>query len=159
MLADLSGTQLINEGFSIALEYWLRIKVKFLAKEVKDEEEIYFFKTVKPIFASWMEYYLLIGKSNLSIVSWEDQSSYWEQETKRYQEFCEVQSEFIRYYESNDTKYDKEFFLRRRKQLRLTTKDTIYEDADCCPSHDPLMRGLLANSLYYEYAMQRSLSK
>ena len=140
--------------YGVSMDYWYLLKKKFKARTIhKESEEIEFFKKVKPRFTSHIEYYLLINQVLLFITEKrEEKLAYLEKETKRLERFKVKYTEFITYYESRFCDHDSQYFLQRNNLLVKWPLGQIYDDKDCRSSHDCLVRGLLANQMYYYYA-------
>jgi hypothetical protein len=80
-----------------------------------DEEEIRFFRTMKPALLSELAYYQLLY---FSVVFCPEvprmQKAFWQRETERLACFKEKNSAFYEYYTSGRTDMDHEYFLRSR---------------------------------------------
>lgn len=141
----------------IAMNYWLKVKEMFKdSVNYDEEEEINFFKYVKPRFTSHIEYNLVISQAILFLpTETEALVTYWEEETKKYQRFFDKHQEFINYYDSNNTENDSRYFLPRNNRQETPVQERIYQDEECRSSHDCIVRGLLANSMYYEFASSK----
>lgn len=143
--------------YRIAMDYWYKVREVFLDRDSYDEDaEIEFFREIKPLFTSHVEYYLILNQCLLFIPGeLEGVVGYWEAESKRYKRFCDKHTDFIRYYEGYSSVDDKTFFLRRNSLQETPPQERLYEDEDCRSSHDHLVRGLLANSMYHEYVNKK----
>lgn len=143
--------------FLLAVEYWLRVKKNFLHRtKYSDQEEIDFFKMVKPRFTAPIEFYLAVNQGLLFVPPEPpEQMAYWMDEEKRYRRFYERHQSFITYYESNLTDRDADYFLRRNNYLFMSPQERIYEDEDCRSSHDYLVRGILAHEMYRNYVHEK----
>lgn len=151
---ELPETERTESCYRVSVNYWFRVKELFMSRVIYDDmEEIVFFKTVKPQFTSYIEYYLVLNQGLLFIPEEaEERLLYWQEETKRHQRFCDRNADFIRYYEINGTDQDAQYFLQRNNRNVAMPQERIYEDADCRSSHDHIIRGFLANRMYHEYA-------
>jgi len=154
---DLPETERAESCYGIAINYWHRVKTFFMVKlNYSDAEEIEFFKIVKPQFTSHIEYYLIMNQGLLFIPeNLNEKFEYWQVGVERYQRFCDRNLDFIRYYESTSKVYDADYFLQRNNRLVVLPQERIFEDNDCRTSHDHIVRGLLANRMYHEYAGKR----
>lgn len=144
-------------GYRIAVEYWLLAKQKFMARVMQvDDEEIEFFREIKPRFTAYIEYYLILNQAVLFVPEEQlNETSYWQEEQTRYKRFYERNKDFIAYYESGSIDKNYHYFLERNNYTDAPSHERIYEDGDCRSSHDHLVRGLLANQLYSAYVQER----
>ena len=154
---ELPEAERVECCYRVAMDYWLKVKEIYLTRVKYDEEfEINFFRELKPLFTSHIEYYLILNQALLFIPGEAEKVViYWEAEARRYQRFCDKHNVFIRYYEGYRTEDDKAYFLRRNNRQETPPQERLYEDEDCRSSHDHLVRGLLANSLYHEYVNKK----
>ena len=76
--------------FWIAHEHWKDLLSKeYLLDFCYDQVEIDFFKSVKPAFTSFQEYYILLYESLLFVPqNKEDAICFWQEELKQYERFC-----------------------------------------------------------------------
>lgn len=150
---DLPETERTESCYRVSVNYWFRVKELFMSRVIYDDmEEIVFFKSVKPQFTSYIEYYLVLNQGLLFIPEEaEERLLYWQEEAKRHQRFCDRHVDFIGYYEAGSIDQDANYFLQRNNRIAAMPQERIYEDADCRCSHDHLVRGLLANRMYHEY--------
>lgn len=151
---ELPEAKRVESCYHVATDYWLKVKEVFKEPTVYNEqEEICFFKELKPLFTCHIEYYLILNQALLFLP--EDPEiivGYWQGELKRYFRFYEKHRDFIKYFEGYSTEYDSEYFTRRNNRLQAQPQERIYDDEDCRSTHDQIVRGLMANSMYYEYA-------
>lgn len=154
---DLSETEIAECCYRISVNYWHKVKECFQQRVmVPDEEEIGFFKNVKPLFTAHIEYNLVLFQGLLFMPPEENETfRYWQKESNRYQRFFDRNADFIRYYESNCGDNDANYFLQRNNHIGLLPQERIYEDMDCRSSHDHLVRRLLANRMYRQYVQER----
>ncbi len=155
--SELPEIECVQNCFNVAISYWGKVKRIFLAKsDYDDDEEIIFFREVKPLFTAYMELYLILYKGLLfQPEEMEKMISYWKAQAEKYTRYFEVNADFIDYYESCSMEYDEQYFLMRNNKQKVSKPGKLYDDADCRSSHDYLVRGLLANSMYYDYVIQR----
>ncbi len=154
---ELPETEIAESCCRISMNYWLKLKEIFKGRMIYDEEEeINFFKYVKPRFTSHIECNLIVSQALLFLpAEVEALVTYWETETRKYQRFFDKHEEFIKYYDSYSTENDSRYFLIRNNQQEIAVQERIYQDEDCRSSHDHLVRGLLANSMYYDFVCKR----
>jgi len=122
------------------------------------EEEILFFREIKPRFASRLIYYNEIYNIEVSkpkgAGKW--QRRHYKSEMAKLKSFFADHLEFYRYYRSGDTESDARFFVRRRPQPGVTL-DSAYFQADhrFCTSHDYQLARLMACEEVSAYLEQR----
>lgn len=100
--------------FSIALLYLDKIKKSSAAYVFRYEcDEIHFFKHIKPLFISAIEYYTLLYQAVIFKPNEKEQQlAYWLQQLKRIDRFNNRHREFYQYYMSGRTHRDKFYFTR-----------------------------------------------
>lgn len=165
LLADLKRTwqlelpeaERVESCYHIASEYWMKVKEVFKNRvEYNEDEEICFFRQLKPLFTSHTEYYLILNQALLFLPDeLEGVVSYWEGELKRYERYCERHADFIKYYESYSSEDDMLFFTIRNNRQEVPPQERLYDDEDCRSTHDHIIRGLMANSMYNDYVVKK----
>jgi len=150
-------TQRSECSYEVAVNYWQKVRDNWRMKLVyTDEEEITFFRDVKPQFTSHVEYYLILNQGLLFIPDHPSEAyKYWQEEEKRYQRFYKRNETFIRYLENKYHDNDRDYFLERNNRHTILAKERIYGDADCRSSHDSLIRSWLANKRYNEFVKHK----
>lgn len=147
--------------FHIALSYGRQLKELMYSKSFEDDdEEIDFFRNVKPQFSCYIEYYRAISSALFFVPATKEEAIvFWKNEKKRLQQFIRMYEAFIAYYESDRHSSDKLYFLRESNDLKFVPNLNIYDtDIDWCTSHDRLVRNFLAYKMYGEYC-DRKLSE
>jgi len=151
-----------ENGFHIAMNYGQQLKQLMKRIDFEDEdEEIDFFRNVKPQFACYIEYFTVINTA-LSFVpaNREDVIEFWLYERDRLQRFCEQHRLFVSYYENEQHHSDKLYFLRENNELKFIRNLYIYDtDIEWCTSHDRLVRNYLAYKMYSEYCGKKLLEQ
>ncbi len=165
LLADLKRTwqlelpemERIESCYHVTMNYWTEVKEIFKQQDVYDEElEIEFFKSMKPVYTSYIEYYLILHQALLFLPENPQEAvSYWEEELKRYNRYCDKHADFIKYFESYSSEYDAAYFTIRNNRQEMPARERIYEDEDCRSTHDHVVRGLMANSMYNEFVREK----
>jgi hypothetical protein len=148
----------IEECFLIAGNYWSELRATIAEYKFKtEEEEILFFKTVKPLFTSELEYYSLLYHTLLFCpFDPERQKQFWEREGKRLQDFKEQHEDFISYHKSGNTADDVMYYLRANDRHELDNEIESYDgDPMSRTSHDHLIAKLLALKRYNDYAQTK----
>jgi len=155
---ELPDAEWVTACFWVAHSYWERLKKNIDPDKFSSEnEEIEFFRNVKPHFTAQIEYYTLLSEALLCVpLKKEGAISYWKSETNRFKRFCEKNKEFIEYYESGKRFKDSLFFLRRNASINYIPRSPVYDvDPEFCTSHDHLIRGFLAHKKYWEFCKSR----
>jgi len=144
--------------FWISRNYGKKLKEVIKNREFSDEnDEICFFRNVKPQFVCYIEYFLMICEA-LSIVPGKRDAAiaFWEEEKDRFQSFRGKYESFFGYYESGYHYLDKNYFLRENNELVSLPNLHIFDtDIDWCTSHDRLLRNYLAYKEYEEYCNKK----
>ena len=121
----------------------------------KDEdEEIFFFKEIKPQLFSQLIYYNEVYNVELRMPagSIESRKEYLELIQNQIKFFFDMNSEFYQYYRSGSTHLDQIYFLRRKPCIQLQV-DSFYFERDCCFStcYGLKMTQILANERLLSY--------
>jgi hypothetical protein len=111
-----SGTDKKSEiecCFNIGLKYWTEIQMGIDQENFDSKrDEIEYYKTVKPLFKSQIEYYNLIYQSELLRPKERSElKEFWIKEQQRLDKFIRENPEFYIYYKSGSTTLDEEYFL------------------------------------------------
>jgi hypothetical protein len=100
------------------------------------QEEITFFKTIKPKFTSLVEFYSIMYRAEIFAPENKiEKEEYWLSEKKRAQQFLSENAEFANYIKKGETFADENYFLRSSKD---------------CLLYDKLIMQILARELYLE---------
>ena len=156
---ELPELEKVERCFRTVAGCWVHVKEALTDHHfANEEEEIDFFKNVKPLFTSQIEFYTLtyqglLFKPETDRVKIE---SFWESESGRLQRFRENKEAFVQYYKSGDTSLDKKYFLRNSNDTRNGVTPKVYDkNADFSTSHDWLVAALMAHEMYHEYAKSK----
>lgn len=118
------------------------------------EEEIYFFKEIKPQFYSKLIYYLKLFtiETRRPTGSTAAEEKYLQKELNRLKHFFDDNLDFYQYYRSGATYLDKKYFIRGKTDIHLSP-DTYYYSADpkFSTSHDYKVSRIMANELVRIY--------
>jgi hypothetical protein len=163
MQLDLPETERVESSFWIASNYWDKLKAMMKGRDKKviefkdDNEEIDFFRNVKPRFTCHIEYYAILSEA-LQFVP-KDQKAvthFWKEEYKRFGRFCSKNETFVSYYESGEQYGNSIYFLRENKQPGTFVTTVPYDaDENLCSSHDRVLRSYLAHKMYNDYVRGR----
>jgi hypothetical protein len=119
MLAALSAckeermpaAQKIEQCFQVAYLHTYRLAQSVCVRSLRFEDEICFFKYIKPVFTVEMDYYLLRYHAALFLPDREAAiRKFWERERLRLERFREEQAEFYQYYQNGSTARDHYYF-------------------------------------------------
>ena len=113
-----------------------------------EEEEILFFKEIKPAILSQLFYHVNINniESKRPMGSLEIQQNYLLHELEKLTLFFNNHLEFYRYYRMNSTFLDDKFFVRGREDLHLHLDNLIiYIDPEFSTSQDCMVAKIMAN--------------
>jgi len=142
----------IERSFGLAMKSWLEIEemasnYRFLDRE----EEIYFYKNLKPDFIGLIEYFTLLYKSMM--FQPEDsmkKSAYWKHELKNCRELVFIYNSACQYYEQQQSNTDI-YFLKQHNQepllFGLNVSRINFSDA----SYSYLRGRLIAMKRYEKY--------
>lgn len=144
-----------------------KLKEDVLERGFKNmDEEIYFFKHIKPQFVSKLIYYNSIYKI-------ETKKPYGEKSIKKYireelaklKQYFDNNLEFYRYYRTNNTFLDEKIFVRGKYDIKLNLYTYFFEtDHSFSTSHDYKVAKIIANDqiqIYLEdqlYNSRKNLS-
>jgi hypothetical protein len=136
---------MIENCFSIAVFYWNEIKKHLDSYLFKHEcEEIIFFKNIKPLFISAIEYYTLYYQALLFKPCNDEKelTAYWLQQLKRVEIFYNRNSRFYNYYISGQTCRDRLYF-KHPPNAELNNKATA--------AHGEIAARILGYQKYQHY--------
>lgn len=142
----------IEKCFRLAIRHWYSLRDEFINYTFKDkEEEIDFFKNIKPLFTGKIEFYTIAYKSTLFKPEDNDPriKSFWKEELKKLSAFKKNNEEFIAYIKSGDTSLDEEYFTRI-PEIEATRKDGNIAP-ELQSSHDAMVSAIHAQKLYHDY--------
>lgn len=140
-----------------------QIKLFVLEKGFKDlDEEINFFKKIKPSIVSKLIYYNAIYKIESKKPYGGDKAlkKYLENEVTKLKRFFDNNLDFYRYYRTNSTYLDHKYFIRGKYDIKLSL-DTYYFESDhsFATSHDYKAGKILANDLIQVYLEDQLFNK
>ena len=144
--------------FRLAVTQWMELSKKlghhYFASE---ENEIRFFKTLKPMITAEIEYYSLVYHSLLFQPDERDALiRFWRREYERLERFKTANQVFIRCYKEDEHERQPWFFLRKCYVPESTVDTRIYDaDISTSTNGDCLVATLLALEKYKEYAKSK----
>lgn len=145
--------KMIENSFIITNLHWNQVKQKLRAYRFKKEEqEIQFFKDIKPEFTSEIEYYCLLYNSIL-FEPFETLPAYnfWSRESLRLQKFEKDNREFLRCFHNAHCTKSPYYFLRRHCLLKSIQEMKYYDAQGTFTNGDHLLATLLALKRYHQY--------
>jgi hypothetical protein len=156
-VSDYPEMEKIEACFKSSLDFWGTIR-----REVKKQdfgntaEEIHFFKTVKPLFTSHIEYYTYCYHALLFLPDSDpmEQKRFWKWEMRKIERFRENNQEFCQYIRQGATHRDTEFFVRSSNiTTRARKPQGLVHDLDeeMTTSHDHLLTIIGAYDLYEKH--------
>lgn len=141
----------INECLKIRDE----IKSHFKENQPKNkEEEIYFFKHVKPLFVEKLVYYLKVYylETDLLLGCDKTKKSAYCLELKKTKSFLSQNSIFYKYYKTNSTHLDYKYFVRGTQDIKLQLSSNAFEaDPEFSTGNDFLVAKIKASEKLQRY--------
>lgn len=139
------------------------LKNFILEREFKsDEEEIYFFKHLKPQMVSKLIYYNTIFKIETKRPFGGEKTlrKYLNKELEKLKRFFDNNLEFYKYYRTNSTYLDHKYFVRGKHDIKLSL-DTFYFETDhsFSTSHDYKVAKIMATDLVQVYIEDQLYNK
>jgi hypothetical protein len=132
-----------------------QLKNEFLSNDnEKAEDEIYFFKYVKPKFHSRLIYYIDLFQFEIQKPTGfiQEQIQYIRDKSQSIQKFQVENKEFLTYYKSNASYLDQIYFTRGNEDFRIKLNHLCFEsDPRFSTSHDYLLARFISNELLMEY--------
>lgn len=149
--------------FQICTSYWAIVKDRVASCDFETiNEEIYFFKKIKPLFTSEIEYYGFVSFAEITKEKEADPvelQRFWSNETLRMEKFIKANQDFYEYYKSGKSDKDAIFFTRENSDLSNFLKAKPYDlETNATTSHDYLVSGILALEKYQNYLQKERLN-
>ncbi|MBC7904824.1 MAG: RteC domain-containing protein [Gemmatimonadaceae bacterium] len=145
----------IEQSFAKAVRYWCEIKKWVSTYSFRNEtDEIRFFKYIKPLFISVIEYNTQRYHALLFRPPADSRHliPYWDHELQRLELFYRQNNDFYQYYTSGKVDRDNLYFVRAKADISNTLPLRPYdESADSATSHDYLVARIRAYSQYSRY--------
>lgn len=136
------------------------LKADFLKLNVDEQNEIFFFKELKPEILSWLLYFNKIHTIELKKPngSNEKQQEHYQKELNSLTYFFDRHLDFYQYYRSNSTHFDTCYFVRGKTRLQLCTDSWQFiRDPDFSTGYDYKVAKILANEMLRIYLNQKIL--
>lgn len=142
-------------SIEICLKAVHKLKVTILKYKFRTQnEEIKFFKEVKPKFISPLIYHLKIFKIESRKPNGGDKikRKYYLHELEKLKNYFDSNLDFYRYYRTQSNYLDHKYFLRGKYDIRLTVDSFFFEaDERFCTSHDFKVAKILAHDRLQVY--------
>lgn len=131
---------------------WYYLKVVEISAQYRFptiEEEIHFYRNVRPMFTSELNYYRMLYHAQLFMYAEKDPvriQEFWSRESLRLEKFIQENLPFYQYFQSGRTDQDKTYF-------------TLHHQPDKCvdtTKFDPLVSQLLSLQRYHAYVICQS---
>lgn len=126
------------------------LKTFFKKNEFKNkQEEIEFFKNLKPKLTSKLIYYNEIYNIEISkpAISKKAELKHYDRELAKLKTYFTDNLEFFKYYRSGNTALDKKYFLRRKHDIKLSLDSSYFQsDLNFTTSHDYKVAKIIANN-------------
>ncbi|MBS1740473.1 MULTISPECIES: RteC domain-containing protein [Weeksellaceae] len=151
-----------EKAIELILSKTAKLKEYILKKGFKNvQEEIHFFKYQKPAIISQLIYYNAIYKIEArKPYGAKHIRKYLNKELKKLKRFFDNNLDFYKYYRSNNSFLDENFFVRGKHDIKLWL-DTYYFQSDqtFSTSHDYKVAKIIANDLIQVYIEDQLYSK
>lgn len=122
------------------------------------EEEIHFFKEVKPQFLSKFIYYNAIYKieTKKPYGGYRILKKYYNNELSKIKRYFDNNLDFYRYYRTGSTYLDYKYFVRGQFDIKLAL-DSYYIECDpsFCTSHDFKVAEIISNNMVQDYLIEK----
>jgi len=119
------------------------------------QEEIYFFKSLKPRFAAWLIYYKKMYEIELGKPQ-DDNTRYYQKHIKKLQKYNEENNALLQYLRSGSTHLDNAYFTRKEPAIDLYLNPFFFEaEPRFTTSYDYKVARLMANERLYRYLLTR----
>jgi len=129
-------------------------------KTYSQEQEINFFKEVKPLFVSKLVYYMKLYKmeANLVVESPKIKKNTYTLELKKVKSFLTQNKVFNKYCKTNCTHLDHKYFVRGNQDIKLQLQSNTFEyDLEFSTSNDFLLAKIKASEKFLIYLEEQLL--
>jgi hypothetical protein len=154
---DSSDTKKMESCFRCGIDHWNRLKEKIKSEDfATDEEEIHFFKDIKPRFTGEIEYYTQRYHALLFFPADDKQTQqlFWEGEISRIDKFFGSFHAFYDYHKLGKTDRDKRYFLRRNSDGSNLPHANVFDmDTQTATSHDWLITNMIGYEKYRRFVL------
>lgn len=156
-LIKLSIADIINQ--ITAIISFLEKKIKELHNWLKDfifesiEEEIYFFKELKPKLISKLIYYKAILNIKCRIpADKKSKRKFYEKELNKIYQYSKENKELYQYFRSRSCYNDEDYFVRNNQKRKMGDECSLmYHDTRICTTHNYKIAEIMSNDLLSVY--------
>jgi hypothetical protein len=157
LASDLNEKEKMEACFRCGIGHWNQLKEKIKLEGFEsDEQEIHFFKNIKPRFTGEIEYYTQRYHALLFLPEGDEklQHDFWEGELGRMDKFFGAYHNFFDYYRSGKTSEDVRYFLLRNTDGSNIAHLNVFDiDQQTATSHDWLLTNMIAYEKYRKYVL------
>jgi RteC protein len=148
----------IEKGFGITMQAWLNIeKITDGYRFIDQQEEVYFYKTLKPRFTGLIDYFILLYKSVLfQPDDYTEKEAYWRSERKSCSELISRFKTACLHYEQQQPDTDI-YFLQHNNQQPLIYGINVSHFDLTSISYGYLLGRLIAMKKYKKF-MQKKIN-
>jgi hypothetical protein len=162
MRTDQSVEAMTESCFRVSEKYWTLLRKELTGYSFSSrEEEILFFKTIKPRFTSEIEYYGLVYHALMFVpdeITPADMQNFWKRQLTRLDRLMNDHEGFFNYCRSGRTHKDKQYFTRKEDdEVSFSEPRYYYQDQQSASSHDHLLASRLALERYTQYVKEQLL--
>lgn len=121
-------------------------------------EEVYFFKSIKPLFLSKFIYYskILSIETSQPSAGKKELRKYYENELLKLKRYHSEHKDFYIYYHRNATYLDHKYFVRGSYDLTMELSSNLYNfDEYFTTSHDGMISQIMANEMLEVYLLDK----
>jgi hypothetical protein len=138
------------------MERWEKINACFFEQGFDTEEqEIYFFKYIKPRFTGLLSYYTRCYQCLLfRPAGSNEQMLYYQRELIKAEKFYVDQAEFYAYYIEDRTDLDREYFVRSSTRSACSFEKLYSGNTQLVSLKDRLAAEVIAHNLYREHLLK-----
>jgi RteC protein len=118
------------------------------------QEEIYFFKKVKPIICSKLMYYVMLIEieTKRPVGSLKKRLKFLDQEVIKAQKYLHDNNEFYQYYRKGGTQLDSKYFVRNKNNTNLNLNNLYFlSDKEFHTSHDTVLAMIIAKKMFISF--------
>jgi hypothetical protein len=155
---DIKSTTSDVLSLSFKMIEFIEEKLKELGKWLKShifntvQEEIHFFKELKPKMVSKIIYHQFLIKIETSLPPTKKKKiQHYEKQLVKIYEFCMSNKEFYEYYRAKGSYKDEKYFVRRKYKNLWDNCVHLISDSKLCTSHDFILATFMANEILEGY--------
>lgn len=150
-----------ENAIAIVIKSLEKLKALFAKEKLQSQEqEIHFFKNIKPRFTSKLIYYNLIYKIETKMPHGGEKivKKYLNNELRKLKLYFDNNLDFYRYYRTGNNFLDYKYFVRDNFDIKLMLESFYFEvDKDFSTSHDFKVAEILAHDLLQVYIEDKLL--